>query len=104
MFDRLFKVERPDRKPKNAGEDWSFLQHVNEDSLRVVEDALLEPRWPTTDTERAAGTGVFEDDLERFQFERLGYFCLDAASTPEAPVFNRTVTLKDGWAKVAGRD
>ena len=39
----------------------------------------------------------------RFQFERLGYFCVDPDSRPGAPVFNRTVTLKDTWAKIAGR-
>ena len=39
----------------------------------------------------------------RVQFERLGYFCVDPDSTPERPVFNRTVTLKDSWAKVEAR-
>ncbi len=103
LFDRLFTVEQPDRRPKDAGEDWSFLQHVNPESLRIVEAAMLEPHWPTTDQERASGTGSFEDGVERFQFERLGYFCLDRTSTADRPVFNRTVTLKDTWAKVAGR-
>lgn len=103
LFDRLFTVEQPDRKPKKAGDDWSFLENVNPDSLRVIEDAMLEPHWPTTDQERAVGTGSFEDTIERFQFERLGYFCLDGASTTERPVFNRTVTLRDSWAKVKGR-
>ncbi|MEQ9096118.1 MAG: glutamine--tRNA ligase/YqeY domain fusion protein [Phycisphaerales bacterium] len=103
LFDRLFTVEQPDRRPKDAGEDWNFLQHVNPDSLRIVEAAMLEPHWPTTDGERASGTGSFEDGVERFQFERLGYFCLDRTSTADRPVFNRTVTLKDTWAKVAGR-
>lgn len=103
QFDRLFTVEQPDRKPKKAGDDWSFLENVNPDSLRVIEAAMLEPHWPTTDKERAAGTGSFEDTIDRFQFERLGYFCLDRESTAERPVFNRTVTLKDAWAKVKGR-
>jgi glutaminyl-tRNA synthetase len=103
LFDRLFTVEQPDRKPKNAGDDWSFLDTVNPDSLRVVEHAMLEPHWPTTDQERSAGTGSFEDGVERFQFERLGYFCVDGSSTRERPVFNRTVTLKDTWAKVSER-
>jgi glutaminyl-tRNA synthetase len=40
----------------------------------------------------------------RFQFERLGYFCVDPDSRPGAPVFNRTVTLKDSWARIANRD
>jgi glutaminyl-tRNA synthetase len=69
----------------------------------VVEHAMLEPHWPTTDQERSAGTGSFEDGVERFQFERLGYFCVDGSSTRERPVFNRTVTLKDTWAKVSER-
>jgi len=103
IFDRLFTTEQPDRKPKKAGDDWSFLENLNAESLRAVEHAMLEPHWPTTEKERAAGTGIFEDDLERFQFERLGYFCLEADSSADAPVFNRTVTLKDTWAKLAGR-
>ncbi|UYV12560.1 MAG: glutamine--tRNA ligase/YqeY domain fusion protein [Phycisphaera sp.] len=103
LFDRLFTVEQPDRKPKKAADDWSFIENVNPDSLRVIEDAKLEPHWPTTDQERGAGTGSYEDDIQRFQFERLGYFCLDQASTAEEPVFNRSVTLKDAWAKVAAR-
>ena len=41
--------------------------------------------------------------MRRYQFERLGYFCVDSDSTPEALVFNRTVTLKDSWAKQAGK-
>ena len=40
---------------------------------------------------------------DRFQFERQGYFCVDPDSAPGAPVFNRTVTLKDSWAKIVGR-
>jgi glutaminyl-tRNA synthetase len=103
LFDRLFTVEQPDRRPKDAVEDWSFLQNVNPDSLRVVEHAMLEPHWPTTEQERGVGTGAFSDGIERFQFERLGYFCLDRTSVTGTPVFNRTVTLKDTWAKVAGR-
>jgi len=103
LFDRLFTTEQPDRRPKDAPESWSFLDSVNPDSLRVVENALIEPNWPTTDRERAAGTGAFEDAIERFQFERLGYFCLDQESTQATPVFNRTVTLKDTWAKLKGR-
>ena len=104
LFDRLFTVEQPDRKPKKAGEDWSFLENVNPDSLKVVEKAMLEPHWPTTDQERSSGTGSFADGIERFQFERLGYFCLDGGSSHESPAFNRTVSLKDSWAKVSGRD
>ncbi|NRA58483.1 MAG: glutamine--tRNA ligase/YqeY domain fusion protein [Phycisphaerales bacterium] len=103
LFDRLFTVEQPDRKPKNAVEDWSFLSNLNPDSLRVIEEAMLEPHWPTTEQERSAGTGAFEDGLERFQFERLGYFCLEPGQTDGRPVFHRAVTLKDSWAKAAAR-
>jgi glutaminyl-tRNA synthetase len=80
LYDRLFQVEDP-----AAEED--FKQAINPDSLRVVENALIEPALT------AAGPG------ERFQFTRLGYFCQDPDSTPDKPVFNRTVTLKDAWAK-----
>jgi glutaminyl-tRNA synthetase len=53
----------------------------------------------------AAGTGTFSDGIERFQFERHGYFCIDPSETQAAgrPVFNRTVTLKDSWSKQAGK-
>jgi glutaminyl-tRNA synthetase len=40
---------------------------------------------------------------DKFQFERTGYFCMDPDSTPDKPVFNRTVSLKDSWAKIAGK-
>jgi len=43
------------------------------------------------------------DVLDKFQFERMGYFCVDSDSTPEKLVFNRTVTLKDTWAKIAAK-
>jgi glutaminyl-tRNA synthetase len=109
LFDRLFNVEIPARKPKDAGDDWDFTQNVNPNSLEVVERAHLEPNWRTSATEIASGTGRWSDGVERFQFERLGYFCVDvpnpvigAAALPGL-VFNRTVTLKDSWAKVAGQ-
>ncbi|MCW5755614.1 MAG: glutamine--tRNA ligase/YqeY domain fusion protein [Phycisphaeraceae bacterium] len=104
LFDRLFKVEQPDRRPKDAADGWSFLEHVNPDSLQVIERAMLELHWPTSEQERSAGTGAFEDGIERFQFERLGYFCLDTTSTHDRPVFNRTVSLKDSWAKELRKD
>ena len=66
-----------------------FKEFLNPQSLEVVqaqvEPALAEPGAQT-----------------HFQFERTGYFCLDPDSTPGKPVFNRTVTLKDTWAKVSG--
>ncbi|MHB8872142.1 MAG: glutamine--tRNA ligase/YqeY domain fusion protein [Myxococcaceae bacterium] len=82
LFDRLFSVESPD-DPKH-GRD--YKEFINKASLEVV-SAKLEPSL-------AAATAG-----ERFQFERLGYFCADPDGKPGAPVFNRTVTLKDTWAK-----
>jgi glutaminyl-tRNA synthetase len=82
LYDRLFQVEDP-----AAEED--FKQSLNPHSLKVLESALVEPALATAQ----AG--------EQFQFTRLGYFCADPDSTPGRPVFNRTVTLKDAWAKEA---
>jgi glutaminyl-tRNA synthetase len=85
LYDRLFNVEEPDA----SGED--LLTLLNPDSLQTIEGAMLEPSLA------AAQAG------ERFQFERLGYFCVDPESAPGRPVFNRTVTLKDAWQKIQGR-
>ncbi|HEY3359106.1 MAG TPA: glutamine--tRNA ligase/YqeY domain fusion protein [Polyangia bacterium] len=82
LYDRLFTKENP----AEGGAD--FRQYLNPASLEVVAGAMLEPALAET----APGT--------RVQFERLGYFCADAATTPAAPVFNRTVSLKDSWAKI----
>src|SRR5688500_3242981 len=82
LYDRLFAIEDPD-----AGDD-ARLQYLNPDSLEVIEGAMLEPSL----------AGVEPGD--RFQFERLGYFCADPDSVPALPVFNRTVTLKDAWQKI----
>ena len=82
LYDRLFSVENP-----GAG-DADFLTQINPAALEVVHDAKLEPSLASA----APGT--------RYQFERLGYFCVDSESTPDAPVFNRTVALKDSWTKV----
>jgi glutaminyl-tRNA synthetase len=97
LYDRLFTAERPGKATDNPIDD------LNPDSLEVLDGALIEPCWETTDAERAAGTGVFADGIERFQFERLGYFCVDpdASASHGRPVFNRAVTLKDSWAKAA---
>jgi glutaminyl-tRNA synthetase len=84
LYDRLFDVEDP------SDDDW--LSHLNAHSLEVVRDAKLEPSLA------AAEPG------SRWQFERLGYFCADPVdSRPGALVFNRTVTLRDTWAKIANR-
>lgn len=82
LYDRLFKSENPEE----AG---SFLDDLNPDSLDVIADARVEPSVASAE----AGS--------RFQFERLGYFAVDPDSTPAKPVFNRVVTLRDTWAKIA---
>ena len=92
LFDRLFNAESPG---KATGDP---LDDLNPDSLTVIEDAYVEPAILSTDSEP-----VWPDGIRRFQFERLGYFCLDEDSTENELVFNRTVTLKDSWAKMAGK-
>jgi glutaminyl-tRNA synthetase len=84
LGDHLFT--RPD--PGAAGD---FLDDLNADSLAVLQDCRLEPGL----SDAAVGEPV--------QFERQGYFCLDPDSTPEAPVFNRTVALRDSWAKIQAK-
>lgn len=84
LYDRLFRVEDP-------ASEKDFISTLNPNSLSVVEQALIEPALAS------AAVG------DRFQFTRLGYFCADPDSKPEKPVFNRTVTLKDAWAKAAGK-
>ncbi len=84
LYDHLFRTEDPDDVADPAL-DWK--SNLNPNSLHTVSSAKLEPALGQ------APQGA------RFQFERLGYFCVDADSTPERPVFNRTVTLKDQWAK-----
>jgi len=80
-YDRLFKVEDP------SSEEGDFKDYINPDSLKVIGSAYAEP---------ALKTARFE---ERYQFLRKGYFCLDKDTSEERMVFNRTVTLKDAWAK-----
>ncbi len=85
LYDHLFT--RPD--PDNAKNGADFKSFINPDSLKVLTDCRLEPGLAH------AGPG------SRYQFERLGYFCVDTVDTGEtALVFNRTVTLKDDWAKI----
>ena len=90
LYDRLYSVEDPNRAPKDAPEGWTHLDALNPGSLEVIAGAKLE---------KALGEARIG---ERFQFERLGYFCVDEDSAPGKPVFNRTVSLKDSWAKVGG--
>ena len=85
LYDRLFTVEYPD-----ADKEKHFMEFLNPESLTVLSDCMLEP-----------GLAQAGQDA-RFQFERQGYFCLDdKGSTPENPVFNRIVTLRDSWAKIS---
>ena len=86
LYDRLFRVEDP---AAEEDQDWRSL--LNPDSLQVLRGCKVEPGLA------AAAVG------SRFQFERLGYFCVDCDSTNGRPVFNRTVSLKDTWAKIASR-
>jgi len=87
LYDHLFSKPDPDDVPE--GQDWKT--GLNPNSLEVLTGCKVEP----TLANAAPGT--------RFQFERMGYFCVDPDSTPGKPVFNRTVTLKDTWAKIAGK-
>lgn len=86
LFDRLFTLEDMGDIPQ----DKTFADYLNPDSLRIVE-GYIEPSLA------GATPG------ETFQFERLGYFCVDKDSTTDKKVFNRTVTLKDSWAKIAAK-
>jgi len=88
LYDRLFKVPDPETVPEGG----NFLDHLNPASLEVVSDARLEP-----------GAASLEPGA-RVQFERLGYFCVDLDSKPGALVFNRTVSLRDAWAKIAQKE
>jgi glutaminyl-tRNA synthetase len=87
LYDHLFRTEDPEDAPEGE----TFRVNLNRDSLEVIPDARLEPSL----ADAAAG--------DRFQFERLGYFCVDPDSSPGGGVFNRTATLKDTWAKVKER-
>lgn len=84
LYDRLFSVEAP-------GAEVDFIAALNPDSLKIYPDAKVEP-------------ALMEVQIgDKFQFTRLGYFCVDPDSSEGKPVFNRTVTLKDSWTKVAGK-
>ncbi|WP_291911437.1 glutamine--tRNA ligase/YqeY domain fusion protein [Chitinophaga sp. CB10] len=85
LYDRLFTVENP------GAEEGDFKSFINKDSLQVIENAYVEP-------------GLLQAKPgDRFQFMRKGYFSVDPDSTPGKPVFNRTVTLKDAWAKESAK-
>lgn len=84
LFDRLFQNEDPNDVPE--GTDWKT--GINPDSLKVIE-GFVEPSLANA------------EPLQSFQFERLGYFNVDYDSKPNKLVFNRTVTLRDSWAKIS---
>jgi glutaminyl-tRNA synthetase len=81
LYDRLFKSEDP------SSEEGDFKDNLHPDSLQIIPSALAESSLKSVE----AG--------DKFQFLRKGYFCADKTSSPGKPVFNRTVTLKDTWAK-----
>ncbi len=84
LYDRLFTKANPG----DVEEGESFLSNLNPDSLEILNDAKLEPSLASAKVE------------DRFQFERVGYFCVDRDSIADKLVFNRTVPLKDSWAKI----
>jgi glutaminyl-tRNA synthetase len=83
LYDRLFKVEDP------SSEEGDFKEYINENSLHVLPNVFIEPALADA------------NEGEHFQFLRKGYFCVDKESTPGKLIFNRTVGLKDTWAKEA---
>ena len=90
MFERLFATEAPDEAPEGK----TFLDNLNPNSLQVLQGCKLEPALGE------AHMVVNENGIEepqRFQFERMGYFCTDRDSTPDHLVFNRSCTLKDSF-------
>ena len=84
IYDKLFTKENP----TELEEGQNFTDNLNPNSLEVIATAKLEPSLANA----APGS--------RYQFERLGYFCVDTDSKPDRPVFNRTVALKDSWARI----
>ena len=88
LYDRLFTKENPEDVPE--GQD--FKANINPDSLKVLENCFIEPSVADAKA------------LSRYQFERLGYFCVDPDSKQGKLVFNRTVDLKDVWAKIQAKE
>jgi glutaminyl-tRNA synthetase len=84
LYETLFTKENPN----DVEEGHEFTDNLNPQSMQILYGCKLEPSLANA----APGS--------RYQFERLGYFCVDPDSTPQNPVFNRTVTLKDTWAKI----
>ena len=86
LYDRLFNVENPDKVEE--GQD--FTININKDSLKVI-------------TGKAEPALAEVEVLDKFQFERIGYFCVDKDSTKDKPIFNRTVALRDTWSKISNK-
>ncbi|MBN1359188.1 MAG: glutamine--tRNA ligase/YqeY domain fusion protein [Sedimentisphaerales bacterium] len=84
LYENLFTKENPD----DAEEGRDFTANLNPNSLETLTECYVEPSLARAHA------------LDRFQFERLGYFCVDPDSTPESLVFNRTVGLRDSWARI----
>jgi glutaminyl-tRNA synthetase len=82
LYDRLFMDEEPD-----GHKDVDFKTFINPDSLKVLSNCKLEAGLKDLAT------------LDKFQFQRLGYFCVDKDSQPGKLIFNKTVGLKDSWSK-----
>jgi glutaminyl-tRNA synthetase len=86
LYDRLFNVANP-----TENKEIDFKTHLNKNSLETLIESMVEPSLITAKPEN------------KFQFERLGYFCVDYDSTSKKLIFNRTVTLKDTWAKITSK-
>ncbi|MDR1923708.1 MAG: glutamine--tRNA ligase/YqeY domain fusion protein [Planctomycetaceae bacterium] len=85
LYDRLFTKENPD----DPQDPTDYKAYINQNGLEIIQNAKLEPSLADATPD------------QRFQFERIGYFCLDATDTkPKQPVFNRTASLRDTWAKI----
>lgn len=81
LYDRLFNEENP------ASYEGDFHDLLNPESLKVINNCKVEAWLKNV------------KPLDKFQFQKVGYFCVDKDSTPEHLIFNRTVSLKDNWAK-----
>ena len=86
LYDRLFSHEDP-----SGQKDRDYREFLNPDSLKVLKNCKLEPSLGSA------------RPYDKFQFQRLGYFCTDPDSTPARPVFNRTVSLRDTWARMVSK-
>ncbi len=84
LYEHMFTKENPEKVKKDA----HFTDNINPDSLKVLDNCIIEPSVKDTNPQ------------DRFQFERMGYFCTDKDSSTEKLVFNKTVGLKDTWAKM----